>query len=199
MTETAPLPAPAPAASRPADSRPADARPAEARPGGARTRSYDYVVGGLNLRAAMTMTGLDYMRALVAGEFGDRPSITDTIGMSIPHSLGFGTCSIDAEPGDWLLNPTGAVHGGFAATILDSVMGLAAHTAQPAGVGYTTAELKIHYTRAILPGRGLLRATIAQASAVTAAVHASVPTSGGRQPANRRASPFSVLKKLRSN
>lgn len=154
MTESAPLPAPAPA-----DARTADSRPAEARPGGARTRSYDYVVGGLNLRAAMTMTGLDYMRALVAGEFGDRPSITDTIGMSIPHSLGFGTCSIDAEPGDWLLNPTGAVHGGFAATILDSVMGLAAHTAQPAGVGYTTAELKIHHTRAILPGRGLLRAT----------------------------------------
>ena len=56
MTESAPLPAPAPA-----DARTADSRPAEARPGGARTRSYDYVVGGLNLRAAMPMTGLDFL------------------------------------------------------------------------------------------------------------------------------------------
>ncbi|MEC9431266.1 MAG: PaaI family thioesterase [Pseudomonadota bacterium] len=124
-----------------------------------RTRSYDYAVGGLNLEAAMRLTGLEYMQALVAGEFGDKPSITDTIGMSIPHSLGYGTASVDAEPGDWLLNPAGAVHGGFAATILDSVMGLAVHTAQPAGVGYATSDLKVTYTRPILPGMGLLRAT----------------------------------------
>ena len=48
----------------------------------------------------------------------------------------------------------GAVHGGFAATLLDSVMGIAVHTALPAATGYTTAELKIAYTRAILPTTG---------------------------------------------
>ena len=52
----------------------------------------------------------------------------------------------------------GAVHGGFAATLLDSVMGISVHTTLDAGHGYTTAELKINYTRAILPTTGRLRA-----------------------------------------
>ena len=50
------------------------------------------------------------------------------------------------------------MHGGFAATLLDSALGCAVHTALPKGAGYTTAELSINYTRAILPGGGRLRA-----------------------------------------
>lgn len=45
-------------------------------------------------------------------------------------------------------NPLGTVHGGIAATLLDSVMGCAVHTMLPAGVGYTTLELKVNYIRA---------------------------------------------------
>ena len=126
---------------------------------GMRTRSYSYSTAGLDMGAAMRMSGLDYMRALVAGEFGARPSIGDTMGMTVPFDIEFGKVSFAAEAADFLLNPLGAVHGGFAATLLDSCMGCAVHTALPEATGYTTAELKVNYTRAILPRTGRLVAT----------------------------------------
>ncbi|MFV0474341.1 MAG: PaaI family thioesterase [Pikeienuella sp.] len=128
-------------------------------PQGARKiRSYEYAVAGLDHRAALSMSGLDYMRALVAGELGARPSISDTIGMSLPREIEYGRVVFEAQAADFLLNPLGVIHGGFAATLLDSAMGCAVHTALPAATGYTTAELKINYTRAMTPETGLLRA-----------------------------------------
>jgi uncharacterized protein (TIGR00369 family) len=84
--------------------------------------------------------------------------MADTIGMSPPFDLEYGKCAVEAEPGDYLMNPMGVTHGGFAATLLDSAMGIAVHTTLPVGTGYTTAELKINYTRAIMPTTGRLRA-----------------------------------------
>jgi uncharacterized protein (TIGR00369 family) len=46
-------------------------------------------------------------------------------------------------------NPLGTVHGGVAATLLDSVMGCAVHTTLEAGIGYTTLEIKVNYVRAM--------------------------------------------------
>lgn len=123
------------------------------------TRSYDYDTETFDQSAAMRMSGLDYMRALAAGEIGAQPSIAATIGMSAPHDIEFGKVAFDCEPGDFLLNPMGFVHGGFAATVLDSALGISVHTTLEAGWGFTTAELKINYTRAIMPNGGVLRAT----------------------------------------
>lgn len=123
-----------------------------------KTRTYQFAPAAFDAAAAMTMSGLEYMRALVSGDIGAKPSISDTLDMSLPFDLDHGRCAIEAEPADYLMNPMGIVHGGFAATLLDSVMGIAVHTALPAGTGYTTAELKINYTRAILPATGRLRA-----------------------------------------
>jgi len=55
-------------------------------------------------------------------------------------------------------NPIGAVHGGVAATLLDSCMGCAVHTHLPAGTGYTTLEIKINFVRALTYQTGLVRA-----------------------------------------
>ncbi|MDK3074608.1 PaaI family thioesterase [Sedimentitalea sp. JM2-8] len=122
------------------------------------TRSYDYITATFDPAAAMRLSGLDYMQALVAGQIGAPPSILATMGMSPPCELAVGEVAFDCEPGDFLLNPMGFVHGGFAATALDSSMGMAVHTTLDAGWGFTTAELKINYTRAILPDGGPLRA-----------------------------------------
>ena len=54
-----------------------------------------------------------------------------------------------AVPDEYHYNPIGAVHGGLAATLLDSAMGCAVQTTLPAGTGYTTLELKVNYVRAI--------------------------------------------------
>ena len=53
------------------------------------------------------------------------------------------------EPAEWMYNPIGSVHGGIAATILDSCMGCAVHTTLEAGVGYTTTDLQVRYLRAM--------------------------------------------------
>jgi uncharacterized protein (TIGR00369 family) len=55
-------------------------------------------------------------------------------------------------------NPLGTVHGGWIATLLDSCVGCAVHVSLPAGKGYTTAELKVNYVRAVTEKVGLVRA-----------------------------------------
>ena len=58
------------------------------------------------------------------------------------------------EPAEWMYNPIGSVHGGIAATILDSCMGCAVHTTLAAGVGYTTTDLQVRYIRAMSDATG---------------------------------------------
>src|SRR5207245_9069296 len=63
-----------------------------------------------------------------------------------------------AEPGDNHLNPAGTVHGGFAATLLDSCMGLAVQSTLEKGVRQTTREFKISLERPITPETGAIKA-----------------------------------------
>lgn len=123
-----------------------------------KTRSYAYSNALPDPSAAMRLSGLDYLKGLVAGEFGAKPSMADTMNMSVPQALAPGHAEFEAEPADYLMNPLGSVHGGFAATVLDSVLGCAVHAALPPGTGYSTAELKVNFTRAIRPDTGRLRA-----------------------------------------
>ena len=55
-------------------------------------------------------------------------------------------------------NPLGSVHGGYAATLLDSCMGCAIHTRLKPGQGYTTTDLRISYVRALSGHVGPIRA-----------------------------------------
>ena len=60
-----------------------------------------------------------------------------------------GRVVFELQPAEWMYNPIGSVHGGIAATILDSCMGCAVHTTLPAGVGYTTTDLQVRYLGAM--------------------------------------------------
>jgi uncharacterized protein (TIGR00369 family) len=93
------------------------------------------------------MAGLDYMRAVVTGEL-PRPPISLTMNMR-PTELEEGRVVFAGEPGEEHYNPIGMVHGGYAATILDSALGCAVHTTLPAGVGYTSLGLEVKYLRPI--------------------------------------------------
>ena len=55
-------------------------------------------------------------------------------------------------------NPLGTVHGGYAATLLDSCMGCSVHTTLPKGTGYTTLEFKVSLVRAVTADTGPVRA-----------------------------------------
>jgi uncharacterized protein (TIGR00369 family) len=69
-----------------------------------------------------------------------------------------GRVVITADPNEDHLNPAGTVHGGFAATLLDSCMGLAIQSTLARGVGSTTLEFKISFVRPITPGTGPIKA-----------------------------------------
>ena len=53
------------------------------------------------------------------------------------------------EPAKYHYNPIGVVHGGLAATLLDSAMGCAVQSLLPAGTGYTTLEMKVNLVWAL--------------------------------------------------
>jgi uncharacterized protein (TIGR00369 family) len=98
------------------------------------------------------VNGLEFLRALASG---------DAPGAPIAELMGFGQVEAEegrvvfaATPGPQHYNPIGTVHGGLAATLLDSAMGCAVHTTLPEGAGYTTLELKVNFTRPILANTG---------------------------------------------
>jgi uncharacterized protein (TIGR00369 family) len=110
----------------------------------------------LNARALMAMTGFDAMRALLNGRYPP-PSISETMGFRLV-AVEAGFVAFEGEPSDKILNPLGAVHGGWALTLIDSACGAAGHTTLPAGVGYGTVETKVNFVRPITPATGTLRA-----------------------------------------
>ncbi|MEU9991533.1 PaaI family thioesterase [Streptomyces sp. NPDC007971] len=93
------------------------------------------------------LSGLELMRWIQRERPAQIPSIGRLIGMRFDEvDPGRVVVSLDTRPD--FSNPLGTVHGGIAATLLDSAMGCAVHTTLPAGVGYTTLELKVNYIRA---------------------------------------------------
>ena len=102
------------------------------------------------------LSGLEQMRALQSGAFSYR---------GIGHTLGFRLLEVEegrvvfaGAPGPEVYNPLGQVHGGYAATLLDSACGCAVHTRLQPGQGYTTLEIKVAYHRGMSASTGEVRA-----------------------------------------
>ena len=110
--------------------------------------------------AGAAMSGIEYMRAIVAGEVPP-PPIAVTMSLR-PIELEEGHVVFAGEPGEEHYNPIGVVHGGYAATLLDSALGCAVHTTLPAGVAYTSLGLEVKYVRPISrdTGRVLCEASV---------------------------------------
>jgi uncharacterized protein (TIGR00369 family) len=94
---------------------------------------------------AASMSGLEYLGAIRRGELPP-PPIAALMDMELAE-LDRGRAVFAVTPAEFHYNPIGSVHGGVAATLLDSAMGCAVHSTLPAGVGFSTLELKINYTR----------------------------------------------------
>ncbi len=75
-----------------------------------------------------------------------------------PVSAEEGFVVFEGAPTRAVYNPLGTVHGGYAATLLDTVMGCAVHSRMQAGQRYTTLELKVAYHRALTEESGPVRA-----------------------------------------
>jgi uncharacterized protein (TIGR00369 family) len=120
-----------------------------------RSRTLEWEDPVATAAAGAAMAGLDYMRALTAGELPPAP-IAVVMNMR-PTELEEGRVVFSGEPGEEHYNPIGIVHGGYAATILDSVLGCAVHTTLPVGVGYTSLGLEVKYLRPITRDTGRVR------------------------------------------
>ena len=103
------------------------------------------------------LTGLEMLRAMIAGEAGaPAPAIGQTLGFRLVE-IERGRAVFEGAPGPHVLNPLGAVHGGYALALIDSACGCAVHSELDAGVGYTTVETKVNFTRPIDPKGGPVR------------------------------------------
>jgi uncharacterized protein (TIGR00369 family) len=102
------------------------------------------------------MSGLEFVQGLVDGTL-PLNTIARTLGYEVTEAVS-GRVVVTAEPSGNHLNPAGTVHGGFAATLLDSCMGLAVQSTLERGVGQTTLEFKISLLRPITPETGAIRA-----------------------------------------
>lgn len=117
-----------------------------------RVRNY----GTVSLERQKDMSGLAFAQGLADGTL-PLNTMARTLGYDVVEAEN-GRVVIVAEPSDAHLNPAGTVHGGLAATLLDSCMGLAVQSTLEKGLGQTTLEFKISLLRPITPQTGTIRA-----------------------------------------
>jgi len=100
--------------------------------------------------------GLEMLEAMRTGELA-KPPIAELMAYW-PVEFSDGRAVFECDPDESHYNPMGIVHGGLAATLLDTVMACAIHTQLPITTAYTTLELKVNYIRPMTTATGRVRA-----------------------------------------
>ena len=100
----------------------------------------------------LEMSGLEHLEAIRDGEIPP-PPMAELMGFALVE-VGHGRATFAVEPGEKHYNPIGVVHGGLAATLLDSAMGCAVQSTLDAGVGYTTLDLNTTFLRPLTSDTG---------------------------------------------
>jgi uncharacterized protein (TIGR00369 family) len=124
--------------------------------GTARTRTVEWHDPMITSSGALQRSGLETLQAIRDGVLPPAP-IAALVQMGIT-GLEEGRVEFTCDLDESVYNPIGVVHGGLVCTLLDTVAGCAVHTTLPAGVGYTSIELKVNYLRAVHATSGPLTA-----------------------------------------
>jgi uncharacterized protein (TIGR00369 family) len=117
-----------------------------------RTRTFSWEDPAATAAIGLKLPGLEYVRAIADGTLPPPPA-AQLLGFQIAEAEE-GRALFALDPAEWMYNPIGMVHGGIAATMLDSCMGCAVHTTLEAGVGYTTTDLQVRYIRPMSDATG---------------------------------------------
>jgi uncharacterized protein (TIGR00369 family) len=120
-----------------------------------RSRTYSWDDPTALRDAGSTMSGLEFIRAIFEGRLPPPPiAVTmDFTGAEAEE----GKVVFVGEPSEFLYNPIGVVHGGYAMTLLDSAMGCAVQTMLAQGEGYTSLETSVNFVRPITTETGRVR------------------------------------------
>lgn len=112
---------------------------------------------GLVTREDMAgLTGRQVLERIIDGRL-PQPPIGRTMHFWLTE-VGDGRAAFTGHPNEHVTNPFGAIHGGWALTLIDSVTGCAAQSVLPADTSYTTVETKGNLTRPIAVTAGPVRA-----------------------------------------
>jgi uncharacterized protein (TIGR00369 family) len=106
--------------------------------------------------AAQELTGLEFLQAIRDGRLPP-PPIARLMGAELV-SVADGQAVFRCTPDESTYNPLGIVHGGFMCTLLDSAAGCAVQSELPAGVGYSSIEIKVSFLRAVSAATGPIEA-----------------------------------------
>jgi uncharacterized protein (TIGR00369 family) len=134
----------------------------------------------MSARQARSMSGLDYLKAIARGEIPP-PPIAELLQLRL-EELDSGRAVFSVEPAEFHYNPIGVVHGGLAATILDSAMGCAVHTLLSAGTGYTTLDIHVNFVRPLTADTGKVKceATVIHAGSRIATAEGRLVDASGK-------------------
>ncbi len=127
-----------------------------------------------------SLSGLEFLQKLIRKEL-PRPPISDLMDFGLAE-ISAGRAVFTGAPAEFHYNPIGVVHGGLAATLLDSAMGCAIHSMLAAGVGYTTLEIKVNFVRPLTAGTGPVRceASVVHIGGRTATAEGRVVDAAGK-------------------
>ncbi|HEY0754578.1 MAG TPA: PaaI family thioesterase [Ktedonobacteraceae bacterium] len=119
-----------------------------------RSRAFSWEDPAEMVRVGKTLSGLAYLQAIQRGELPS-PPIAVLLNMNI-QEVSEGRVVFSLQPEEYHYNPLGTVHGGVAATLLDSAMGCTVQSVLKIGQWYTTLEIKVNYLRALTESTGMI-------------------------------------------
>jgi uncharacterized protein (TIGR00369 family) len=122
---------------------------------GRRSRTYSWDDPEALRAAGSKLSGLEFIRKVFDGSLPPPPiaATMDFTGAEVDE----GRAVFIGDPAEFVYNPIGVVHGGYAMTLLDSAMGCAVHTTLAAGEGYTSLETSVNFVRPITSETGPVR------------------------------------------
>jgi uncharacterized protein (TIGR00369 family) len=115
-----------------------------------------FATGVTPMDAIVARGGLAFLNDIVDGKLPQAP-ICAILGFHLAEAAD-GFAVFEGLPEFRHYNPIGTVHGGFAATLLDSALGCAVFSTMAKGEAWTTLELKVNFVRPIGKDTGPVRA-----------------------------------------
>ncbi len=145
-----------------------------------RCRTIDRTDPAKCVRSAETMSGIEFLSAMRDGSL-EEPPIGRLIGLRLTE-VKEGRVALEFTPAECHYNPSGRVHGGVTALLIDAATGSAVYSLLPAGVKYTSLDLKVNFVRSIALDAGPLRceAWVVHMGATTGLAEARLTDGQGR-------------------